>query len=106
MTRTHFQCLECGGTYFDRQRDGAPYFHTCDHVLDPDAPLPGENEEDLRERVEREHRRDENLPDDKRERAENVKRRGRGRREVPEGEQPELPPECDRPPLPDEERDG
>lgn len=106
MKRTHYQCLECGGTYFDHQRDGAPYFHTCSSVVHYDAPAAAIDGEDMRLHAPRAIRRDENLPDVERDDGENVKRRGRGRREVPEGSQPLLPPRPDRPPLEAEEHDG
>ncbi len=33
MTREQFQCLNCGGKYFDLCPDGMTYFHVC-------SPLP------------------------------------------------------------------
>ena len=33
MTREQFQCLNCGGVYFDLGADGLIYFHVC-------SPLP------------------------------------------------------------------
>ena len=29
MTREQFQCITCGGRYFDKGTDGVLYFHVC-----------------------------------------------------------------------------
>lgn len=34
---SHWRCNCCGGTYRDIGADGAPYFHACAPVLDPDS---------------------------------------------------------------------
>lgn len=49
--RQAFQCLSCGATYTDRQRDGSIYLHAC-------SPLPPNKE---RVQFERPARRDEQL---------------------------------------------
>lgn len=46
-----FQCLACGGVYYDQSPEGIPYAHAC-------APLPADKKNPERERPDK---RDENI---------------------------------------------
>ena len=95
--RPGWQCMSCGGVYVSPQGN-TPYYHQCPAIPDPDEPIPGEDEPDMRHFIPWPCERNEHTQKGREREDFPGKALGRGRRAVADVENPPpLPPPAQRP---------